>query len=124
MAIKQILEVGADTGGYVPIQISKRGTAGIRLQQGAEEYGAPPECIEVTWDQLRHLIAALGEFLTWAQSVGAGKGGEAREAILDEEEAAEAACRETALKNGHTVEESDDCDNMDVGCPDCPWGSK
>jgi len=51
-------------------------------------------------------------------------GRSAYEAILDEEEAAETACRETALENGHTVEESDDCDNMSVGCPDCPWGSK
>ena len=93
MAIKQILEVGADTGGYLPIQIStertpKYGPPGICLEQCAEEYGDPRERIQVTWDQLPHLIAALNqllacEFPTWqsvrecrGQFMGAGKGGE------------------------------------------------
>ncbi len=37
------------------------------------------------------------------------------------EEQAEEACYECAMRNGHTVTEAEDCDDGDVGCPDCPW---
>ena len=37
------------------------------------------------------------------------------------EDANEMACIETAIKNGHTREEADNCDDGSVGCPDCPW---
>ena len=41
--------------------------------------------------------------------------------IASQEDAAERACIETAIKNGHTAEESDECDDGSVGCPDCPF---
>ncbi len=31
------------------------------------------------------------------------------------------ACQGTALRNGHTVEEADNCDDGSVNCPDCPF---
>ena len=34
------------------------------------------------------------------------------------------ACIETAKRNGHTVEEADNCDDGSVGCPDCPFRRK
>ena len=44
------------------------------------------------------------------------------EAYIQGEEAAnEAQCFGTAIKNGHTIEEAEVCDDGDVGCPDCPW---
>ena len=33
----------------------------------------------------------------------------------------EQACIETAMKNGHTKEEADNCDDGSVACPDCPF---
>lgn len=35
----------------------------------------------------------------------------------------EEACRETALRNGHTLDDADMCDDGALGCPDCPWGN-
>lgn len=43
--------------------------------------------------------------------------------IENEEYKAVVSCRNTALRNGHTMEEADNCDNGDVGCPDCPFES-
>ena len=37
------------------------------------------------------------------------------------EASADAACVETAIKNGHTPERAEMCDDGDVGCPDCPF---
>ena len=31
------------------------------------------------------------------------------------------ACRGTALRNEHTIEEADNCDDGSVACPDCPF---
>jgi len=31
------------------------------------------------------------------------------------------ACYNTAIKNGHTKEEADNCDDGSVNCPDCPF---
>lgn len=39
-------------------------------------------------------------------------------------DAYEEACIETAKMNGHTIEESENCDNGSVGCPDCPFKIK
>jgi len=35
-----------------------------------------------------------------------------------------AKCHECALRNGHTIDEADDCDDGSVGCPDCPFKPK
>ena len=40
------------------------------------------------------------------------------------EEASYSLCTETAIRNGHTVEEANNCDNGSVGCPDCPFGGR
>ena len=43
----------------------------------------------------------------------------------DAQEAANTTlCYETAIRNGHTAEEAQGCDDGDVGCPDCPWRPK
>lgn len=36
--------------------------------------------------------------------------------------AAEYICRETALQNGLTIEQADDCDSY-LNCTDCPFGA-
>lgn len=41
--------------------------------------------------------------------------------IADLEDAHEAACYETAIKNGHTTEEADNCEVGAEICPDCPY---
>lgn len=41
-----------------------------------------------------------------------------------EEAAAEAACFGTALKNGFTEKQAEDCEDGSVGCPDCPFRPK
>lgn len=41
-----------------------------------------------------------------------------------EEEAMERACRETALRNGRTLAQADECENFAVGCPDCPFAKE
>lgn len=41
--------------------------------------------------------------------------------IADQEDNATASCRDCAIKNGHTTEEADNCDDGSVGCPDCPF---
>jgi len=46
------------------------------------------------------------------------------EYIANEEAAAEAACFGTAERNGHTIEEAEECDDGSVGCPDCPFITK
>lgn len=46
------------------------------------------------------------------------------EHLIAQHEAANTnACRECAVKNGHTIDEADNCDDGNVGCPDCPWGA-
>ena len=43
----------------------------------------------------------------------------------DEQEAwGQAKCRDTALRNGFTTEQADNCDDGDVGCADCPWAKE
>lgn len=37
---------------------------------------------------------------------------------------AEATCYDCATRNGHTVEDTENCDNGSVGCPDCPFKRK
>ena len=44
--------------------------------------------------------------------------------IADQEDNATEACISTAIKNGHTREESDLCDDGSVGCSDCPFKIK
>lgn len=44
--------------------------------------------------------------------------------IGDLEDRNEQACIETAIKNGHTREEADNCDDGSVDCPDCPFKAK
>lgn len=39
----------------------------------------------------------------------------------NEWDASERACNETAIRNGHTIDEAEMCDNGSVKCPDCPW---
>ena len=39
----------------------------------------------------------------------------------DQESEAEAACYNTAEKNGFTLEQADGCDDFSVGCIDCPF---
>lgn len=39
----------------------------------------------------------------------------------NEEYKAVVACINTAIRNGHTKEEADECDAGSVGCPDCPF---
>lgn len=39
----------------------------------------------------------------------------------NEEYKATMACFGTAIKNGHTKEEAEECDNGSLGCPDCPF---
>ena len=39
----------------------------------------------------------------------------------DLEDRNDMACWECAVRNGHTKEEADDCDNGSVDCPDCPF---
>jgi len=41
--------------------------------------------------------------------------------IANLEDSADLACNTTALKNGHTKEEAEMCDNNSVGCIDCPF---
>ena len=41
--------------------------------------------------------------------------------MRDQEAAHEGACLETALHNGHTAQEAEECDDQSVGCPDCPF---
>jgi len=36
-------------------------------------------------------------------------------------DADELVCMETAIKNGHTAEEVDNCDDGSLGCSDCPF---
>ena len=45
----------------------------------------------------------------------------AARAVEDEVAANEAACHDTALRNGFTVDQANNCDDGDVGCADCPW---
>ena len=33
----------------------------------------------------------------------------------------EDACYGTAVENGFSVDQADNCDDGDVGCPNCPW---
>ena len=39
----------------------------------------------------------------------------------DMEEAQAGRCYRTALRNGHTAAQADECDDGSVGCPDCPF---
>ncbi len=39
----------------------------------------------------------------------------------DQEAASDAACNGTALKNGFTTEQAEECDDFSVGCKDCPF---
>lgn len=41
--------------------------------------------------------------------------------VQDMEAANDGACKVTALRNGHTLEEAENCDDASVGCPDCPF---
>ena len=41
--------------------------------------------------------------------------------IADLEDNATQACQSTAVKNGRTTEEADNCDDGSVACPDCPF---
>lgn len=41
--------------------------------------------------------------------------------VADVEDNAMEACITTAIRNGHTKEEAEDCDDGSVGCPDCPF---
>ena len=41
--------------------------------------------------------------------------------IANEEDKNEQACRSCALRNGHTIQEADDCEDGSVNCPDCPF---
>lgn len=44
--------------------------------------------------------------------------------VIAQEAAAESACYRAAEKYGVTTEKADECDDGDVGCPDCPWKKK
>lgn len=44
--------------------------------------------------------------------------------IADLEDSGWEACFSTAIRNGHTEEEADNCDDGSVACPDCPWKIK
>lgn len=39
----------------------------------------------------------------------------------EQEQRNDEACYETAVRNGHTVGEAEECDDGNVGCPDCPF---
>ena len=39
----------------------------------------------------------------------------------DVEDQATRACFECAIRNGHTVEEAENCDDGNIGCPNCPF---
>ena len=41
--------------------------------------------------------------------------------IADQEDNAVASCYDCAIRNGHTREEADNCDDGSVSCPDCPF---
>jgi hypothetical protein len=41
--------------------------------------------------------------------------------FADEESANEAACFGTAQEAGFSIEQAENCDDGDVGCPNCPW---
>jgi hypothetical protein len=43
------------------------------------------------------------------------------EDVIGHEVANEAACMDTAVENGHTVDEALLCEDGDVGCPNCPF---
>lgn len=32
------------------------------------------------------------------------------------------ACRACAVKNGHTIDEADNCEDGELNCNGCPWG--
>jgi len=34
------------------------------------------------------------------------------------------SCQSCALRNGHTIEEADNCDDGSVNCPDCPFETR
>jgi len=37
---------------------------------------------------------------------------------------AERACYETAIENGYTVDEAEECDDGSVGCWNCPFNNE
>lgn len=39
----------------------------------------------------------------------------------DQLQLAEYSCKLTASKNGHSVEDAEDCEDGSVGCMDCPF---
>lgn len=41
--------------------------------------------------------------------------------IADQEDNATEHCITTALRNGHTIEQAENCDDGSVACPDCPF---
>lgn len=41
-----------------------------------------------------------------------------------EEEASYSACFESAIKNGYTEQEAEDCDDGDKNCKNCPFKQK
>lgn len=41
--------------------------------------------------------------------------------IVEQENANVAACEQTAVRNGHTPDQAENCDAGSVGCPDCPF---